>query len=322
MIYKKVTPFKGADGNYHTFYAVINRQNGKTYYGKHSTVMLEDGYLGSGEVINLAIKKYGKRNFKRFDLCFFSSSDDAFDFEEVAVDEFCVGKDWCYNAKGGGKGASPGKLNHMYGRTGSAHHNFGKDFSWVDRAHLTDPEYLKQLSEDKIGKISVKYEDGVSALLPKDHPDVISGKAVFVCVGREVTTETRDKLSLIMKGRTISEDQKLNQIKAMSNPETREKMSQSAKGKVITDETKANMSKAQRNRQPPSNETKKKMSDAKLGKKLNITEEGLLALSIARKRRITCPHCNKDGVIGNMKRWHFDNCKEKGDKDERNEKMA
>lgn len=23
-----------------------------------------------------------------------------------------------------------------------------------------------------------------------------------------------------------------------------------------------------------------------------------------------CPHCNKIGDIGNMKRWHFDNCKE------------
>ena len=23
----------------------------------------------------------------------------------------------------------------------------------------------------------------------------------------------------------------------------------------------------------------------------------------------TCPHCNKTGDLGNMKRWHFDNCK-------------
>lgn len=27
--------------------------------------------------------------------------------------------------------------------------------------------------------------------------------------------------------------------------------------------------------------------------------------------KVTCPHCNKTGDIGNMKRWHFDNCKDK-----------
>lgn len=28
------------------------------------------------------------------------------------------------------------------------------------------------------------------------------------------------------------------------------------------------------------------------------------------KRRITCPHCGKDGNIANMHRWHLDNCKD------------
>jgi hypothetical protein len=26
---------------------------------------------------------------------------------------------------------------------------------------------------------------------------------------------------------------------------------------------------------------------------------------------LTCPHCGKEGNLGNMKRWHFDNCKVK-----------
>ena len=26
---------------------------------------------------------------------------------------------------------------------------------------------------------------------------------------------------------------------------------------------------------------------------------------------IECPHCNKTGNVGNMKRWHFDQCKKK-----------
>ena len=27
---------------------------------------------------------------------------------------------------------------------------------------------------------------------------------------------------------------------------------------------------------------------------------------------LTCPHCNKKGMLGGMKRWHMDNCKNKG----------
>lgn len=30
-------------------------------------------------------------------------------------------------------------------------------------------------------------------------------------------------------------------------------------------------------------------------------------------KRIQCPHCSKNGIISNMKRWHFDNCKNKND---------
>ncbi|MCD6436177.1 MAG: hypothetical protein J7L15_07295, partial [Clostridiales bacterium] len=31
-------------------------------------------------------------------------------------------------------------------------------------------------------------------------------------------------------------------------------------------------------------------------------------------RESTCPHCNKTGTGGNMKRYHFNNCKHKGKK--------
>lgn len=27
------------------------------------------------------------------------------------------------------------------------------------------------------------------------------------------------------------------------------------------------------------------------------------------QKRVTCPHCQQEGLIGNMNRWHFDNCK-------------
>jgi hypothetical protein len=45
-----------------------------------------------------------------------------------------------------------------------------------------------------------------------------------------------------------------------------------------------------------SQETRKKMSEAHIGRK---------------KPSVTCPHCKKIGGEGAMIRWHFDNCKEK-----------
>jgi hypothetical protein len=48
--------------------------------------------------------------------------------------------------------------------------------------------------------------------------------------------------------------------------------------------------------QTHSEETKKKMSLAKIGK---------------LKEQIECPHCHHVGGKPAMVRWHFDNCKEK-----------
>lgn len=35
-----------------------------------------------------------------------------------------------------------------------------------------------------------------------------------------------------------------------------------------------------------------------------------------RRERTSCPHCGKEGAVGLLKRWHFNNCKQKGIKDD------
>ena len=50
-----------------------------------------------------------------------------------------------------------------------------------------------------------------------------------------------------------------------------------------------------------SEETKQKMR----GKRKSYSSKG------KPKRTTACPHCGKIGAIAMMKRWHFDNCKEK-----------
>ena len=92
-------------------YKTTNLLNGKIYIGVHGAD--NPDYLGSGVVLNKAIRKYGKQNFKRETLFEFDSLEEAFEKEAVLVnDGFIVRRD-TYNLKLGGLGVSGMKgVNH------------------------------------------------------------------------------------------------------------------------------------------------------------------------------------------------------------------
>jgi hypothetical protein len=73
-----------------------------------------------------------------------------------------------------------------------------------------------------------------------------------------------------------------------------------------------------------SDSTKDKISKALKGRTYEITEthKHNLVYNKNNSTTIECPHCNKVGQLTNMKRWHFDNCKNNPNKVEKIQKTV
>lgn len=110
----------------HTVYEIKNIINGKIYVGYHRTLDPYDDYYGSGVLINRAIKKYGKENFKKEILFIYENEKEARDKEaEIVNEEFVKRKD-TYNLNVGG---------------------FGSFYYNVSRGNCHSPEAIKKRSE-------------------------------------------------------------------------------------------------------------------------------------------------------------------------------
>jgi hypothetical protein len=95
---------KSNNNIYHYIYKIVNTINNKYYYGVHSTDDLNDGYMGSGTHVRNAIKKYGKKNFRKYIICFTNKEESAYDIEKLIVNEEMIKRKDCYNKVIGGHG--------------------------------------------------------------------------------------------------------------------------------------------------------------------------------------------------------------------------
>ena len=87
---------------YHYFYKITNTINNHFYYGIHSTNDLNDGYMGSGSRLKIAIKKYGIENFSKEIIKFFDNRKELAKYEAEIVTESLVYDPNCYNMVVGG----------------------------------------------------------------------------------------------------------------------------------------------------------------------------------------------------------------------------
>ena len=61
---------------YYTVFVTTNMFDGKKYIGQHKTDIMNDTWLGSGKLLKNAIKRHGRKNFKKKVLFVFDNEDD------------------------------------------------------------------------------------------------------------------------------------------------------------------------------------------------------------------------------------------------------
>ena len=89
---------------FYYLYEIKNIKNGKIYIGAHKTSNMNDGYMGSGTILNKAFKKYGKKSFVKTILATFDNKEDMFEKEKEIVNEDFIERQDTYNLRRGGNG--------------------------------------------------------------------------------------------------------------------------------------------------------------------------------------------------------------------------
>lgn len=102
---------------YHIIYQTTNLINNMIYIGAHSTDCIDDGYIGSGHRITLALQKYGVSNFRKDVLYVFDTPDEMFKKEAEIVNlDFLKRRDVYNIVEGGFGGYNKGTkgLKHLH----------------------------------------------------------------------------------------------------------------------------------------------------------------------------------------------------------------
>lgn len=196
-------------------YRTENTINGKFYYGVHNGS--NKSYLGSGKALQSAIAKYGKENFIRRTIMELNSQDEAYELEELIVDDLLLADPNCYNLIKGGRGG------HVEGYTQTP---------WNKGIPRTE-ETKRKLSEANKGKTPWMKGKTHSESAKNRMSEANKGNKHWV--GKTHSEESKAKMSKARLGRVISDEWKDN-------------ISKATKGKKKSEETKTRMSKAAKKR--------------------------------------------------------------------------
>lgn len=271
---------------YYTVYQITNKINGKIYIGFHSTNDLDDGYMGSGKIIKIAIEKYGIENFSKKYIEIFDNKEDAEKLEKELVNEDFVKRKDNYNLSlGGNVCILYGESNGFYGKTHTQEtkekikqgllKKFGikrkhpkeviEKIKITSRKTWNDPEMKRKCSKRSSGR---KHSEETKKKIGQKHKNKIvseeskkkmsdAAKEKFknytkeeygIWYNKTFSKENCKKRSEKMKGRKIPIDQ-VNKVN--KNPEKIRKTAEKHRGMKRSEESKKKMSESAKNR--PSN---------------------------------------------------------------------
>ena len=203
---------------YYLIYKIINKINGKYYIGAHQTSVINDGYMGSGILLEKALKKYGKRNFKRVILKKCKNKKEMFQLEKKLVNAAFVKSTLTYNLREGGIGGFSKKVvkarikrfkedlefsNPIRSKIANTVKDLWKNPEY--RSHMVEVHLKKNLSKTTIKKMSDSHK------------------------GCKFKASTLRKRSRAIK-------------EVWANKEYKEKLSKKFKGRIVSSATKRKMS--------------------------------------------------------------------------------
>lgn len=94
----------------HFIYKTTCLATGRYYVGMHSTAGIDDGYLGSGELLQRSLKKYGRENHRREILVYALNRAELIELEKSAVTLDSLNDPLCMNLAPGGRGGFDPKI--------------------------------------------------------------------------------------------------------------------------------------------------------------------------------------------------------------------
>lgn len=147
---------------FYTIYKTTNVINGKFYIGKHQTKHLNDDYIGSGKLLQNAIKKYGIENFHKEILFVCESEKQMNTLEKIlVVPDTETNYNLCSGGQGGWGYINKIGRNKKFTKEESLRGIRSQQYKWKN-----DPEWTQKQKE----RLS-RQNKGMQAFLGKKHTD-------------------------------------------------------------------------------------------------------------------------------------------------------
>ena len=123
-------------------YLTTNLINGKVYVGKHKSSHYDKNYIGSGTILNKAIKKYGKNNFS-CEILYKANSLEELNLKEIEFISLYkqLYKNSCYNVATGGDGGDT-----ISNKTFEEKEKFIEKMTIINRERCSSEEFKNKIS--------------------------------------------------------------------------------------------------------------------------------------------------------------------------------